>query len=222
MDHKRVFDQELIDFKTIIMKMGGLVQSLIHRAIEALECQNVALAEEVISADEEIDRLELEIDEQSIQLIALRQPEASDLRLIMTGMKIANDLERIGDLAEDIARRAKELAAPPKLKTPPDIAEMARQAKNAVAKILDAFINLDPVKAKEVWENETIVDKLRDNVHNVLVRAMSQDGQDIRRTIQLLLISRHLERIVDHVTNLAEEIIYLVEAKVVKHRRPLN
>lgn len=222
MDHKRVFDGELSELKGRILEMGILVQSLIRKAVEALKLQDKKLAEEVVQEDEKVDQFELEIDERCIQLVALRQPEASDLRLIMTGMRIANDLERIGDLAEDIAWRARELADRPLLKPLIDIPEMARLAESAISQVLDAYINLDVAKAKAVWEKERQVDKLRDNIHEELVQIMSRDSSTVVRAIPLLLISRHLERIVDHVTNIAEEIIYLINAEVVKHERLKN
>ncbi|MFA5034706.1 MAG: phosphate signaling complex protein PhoU [Candidatus Margulisiibacteriota bacterium] len=219
MDHKRVFDGELSELKGWILEMGILVQGLIHKAVEALKLQDKKLAEEVVQEDEKVDQFELEIDERCIQLVALRQPEASDLRFIMTGMRIANDLERIGDLAEDIAWRARELADRPLLKPLIDIPEMARLAESAITQVLDAYINLDAAKAKAIWEKERMVDKLRDSIHEELVAIMSKDGSTVARAIPLLLISRHLERIVDHLTNIAEEIVYFVEAKVIKHGR---
>jgi phosphate transport system protein len=218
MDKQRIFDKEMAELKDMILKMGVMVQGLIHKSVEALKNQNTALAEEVIQEDEKVDHLELEIDEKCIELIALRQPEASDLRFLMTGSRIANDLERIGDLAEDIANRTIALADQPLLKPLIDIPKMARLAQDSVAIVLDAFVKRDTKKARTVWDKEKEVDHLRDLVHDELVEIMSKDANTVSRAIPLLLVSRHLERICDHATNIAEDVVYMVEARVVKHR----
>src|SRR3989339_61229 len=217
MDNPRVFDHEMNELKDTILKMGVMVQGLINKSIESLKKLDRNLAEEVIKDDEKVDQLELEIDEKCIQLVALRQPEASDLRFLMTGMRIANDLERIGDLSEDIAQRTLELAGQPLLKPLIDIPKMARLAQESVGLALDAFINCDLKKAKEIWAKEKEVDKLRDQVHDELVEIMSKDSSTVGKAIPLLLVSRHLERISDHATNICEDIVYMVEGKVVKH-----
>ena len=217
MEHKRVFDSEMAELKDTILKMGIMVQGLIQKSVESLKSLDKKMAEEVVAEDEKVDQLELEIDEKVIQLIALRQPEASDLRFLMTGMRIANDLERIGDLAEDVAERAIDLSGQPLLKPLIDIPKMAKLTQEAVGLALDAFINRDSSKAKEIWVKEREVDKLRDAVHDELVGIMAKDGATVPRAIPLLLISRHLERMSDHATNIAEDVTYMVEAKVVKH-----
>ncbi|OGC25037.1 phosphate transport system regulatory protein PhoU [candidate division WOR-1 bacterium RIFOXYB2_FULL_42_35] len=217
MDKERVFDKEMAELKDMILKMGVMVQGLIHNSIESLKQRNLDLAEQVIKEDKIVDQLELEIDEKCIELIALRQPEASDLRYIMTGTRIVTDLERIGDLAEDIAQRTKVLDGQPFPKPLIDIPKMAKLAQDAVAQVLEAFINRDSNKAKAVWEKEKEIDKLRDQVHDELVELMSKDASTVPTAIPLLLVSRHLERIGDHATNIAEDVIYMVEARVVKH-----
>jgi phosphate transport system protein len=217
MDHQRVFDKEMGELKDLILKMGLMVEGLIHRSVEALKRQDRALAQAVIEEDDAVDRLELEVDEKCIQLIALRQPEASDLRFLMTGMRIATDLERIGDLAEDIAERAIELADQPLLKPLIDIPKMARLAQESVEAALDAFVNWDVNKAQTIWDKEKEVDHLRDLVHDELVEIMAKDSKTVSRALPLLLVSRHLERICDHATNIAEDVVYMVKAKVVKH-----
>ncbi|MBU0630585.1 MAG: phosphate signaling complex protein PhoU [Candidatus Margulisbacteria bacterium] len=222
MDHKRVFDQEMGELKDTILKMGVMVQGLIYKSVDSLKKLDKELAEEVVREDERVDQLELEIDEKCIQLVALRQPEASDLRFLMTGMRIANDLERIGDLSEDIAQRAIELSGQPLLKPLIDIPKMARLAQESVGLALDAFINRDLKKAKEIWAKEKEVDKLRDLVHDELVEIMSKDSTTVAKAIPLLLVSRHLERISDHATNICEDIVYMVEGKVVKHSGRLS
>ena len=211
------FDQELADLKATILKMGILVQELIFKSVEALKTRDRNLAKSVIKMDMEVDRLELVVDEKCINLIALRQPKASDLRFITTGIRIATDLERVGDLAEDIAERAIELSEQPLLKPLIDIPRMAILAEQAVAYSLDAFVGRDVKKAKAIWQIEKEVDHLRDLVHDELLSIMSKDPTTISRAIPLLLVSRHLERISDHATNIAEDVVYMVEGKVVKH-----
>ncbi len=211
------FDQELAGLKDSVLKMGVLVQRLIYESVEALKNRDRDLAKKVIKNDVEVDKLELDIDEKCINMIALRQPKASDLRFITTGMRIVTDLERIGDLAEDIAERTIEIADQPLLKPLIDIPKMAELAQRSVSLALNAFINSDPTKAKEIWKNEKQVDKLRDQVHDELEEIMSGDSSTVTKALPLLLVSRHLERISDHVTNIAEDIVYMVEARVVKH-----
>jgi phosphate transport system protein len=217
MNHQILFDQELSELKDVILKMGRVVQGLIERSVRALKERDKKLAKSVIKDDVLVDQMELEVDDRSITLIAIRQPKAVDLRTIMTGLRIATDLERIGDLAEDIAERAIELAEQPLLKPLIDIPRMAALAEQAVAYSLDAFVEHDARKAKAIWEIEKEVDYLRDLVHDELLGIMSEKPATITRAIPLLLVSRHLERIADHATNIAEDVIYMVEGKVVKH-----
>lgn len=217
MDHKRVFDQEMDDLKDKIVKMGVMVIGLIHKAVDALQRMDAKAAGEVIEEDEKIDQLELDIDERCVELVALRQPEASDLRFVLTGMRIANDLERIGDLAEDVAERAIELSDKPLLKPLIDIPKMAKITQEAVDMALDAFVKKDANKAKQIWDKERQVDKLRDLIHEELSAIMTKDPTSVPRALPLLLISRHLERMSDHATNIGEDVVYMVEGKVVKH-----
>jgi phosphate transport system protein len=211
------FDQELNELNNEILKMGGLVQTAIFRSIEALKNRSRDIARGVIKQDVEIDRLELDIDDKCINMIAIRQPKAGDLRLITTGMRIATDLERIGDLAEDIAERGIELAERPLLKPLVDIPKMGELTEKALDIALTAFVKRDSKNAQTIWEIEKEVDSLRDRVQNELINIMRNDGETVSRAIPLLLIARHLERISDHATNIAEDVIYMVEAKVVKH-----
>jgi len=217
MEHKRVFDHELEELKDLILKMGLMVEEAIGKSIEALIGLNSDLAEEIERDDEKIDQLELKVDELSIQLVALRQPEASDLRFLMTGMRISNDLERIGDMAVDIAERVKALAGQPLLKPLVDIPKMAKLAQESVALALGAFISSDSQKAKAIRAKEKEADRLRDLVYAELVEIMQRDPSTVNRAIPLLLVSRHLERITDHATNIGEEVVYMVDAKVIKH-----
>jgi len=218
MDHTLVpYDQELARLKDNLLKMSGLVEELISKSVEALKNRDGKLAEEVIQRDKEIDQLELEIDDQCISLIALYQPKAGDLRFITTAMKITNDLERMGDLAEDIAERTLELADQEPVKPLVDIPKMADLTKEILKMSLDAFVKGDVTKAEGVWEKEREIDKLKDQVYDELVSIMVRNAHLIPRAIPLLLVSRHLERIADHATNIAEDVVFMVEAKVVKH-----
>ena len=217
MNHQILFDQEIEDLKENIVNMGKLVGRLIAQAVAALANRDKNLARQVIKDDVEVDRLELEIDDRCIKLIAVRQPMAIDLRTITTGMRIATDLERIGDLAEDIAERAIELAEQGLIKPLVDIPEMAQLSQEALAEALDAFRNGNVMLAKSIWEKEKRVDKLRDHVQDELMAIMENDSHSVQKAIPLLLVARHLERIADHATNIAEDVVYMVQAKVVKH-----
>jgi len=217
MDHQRVFDQELQQVKDRVLKIGLEVQELIHKAVDALEKQNQSLAEAVIKEDEKVDRSELEIDEKCIELMALRQPEASDLRFLTTAMRVVTDLERIGDLAVDIAQRTLDLIDKEMIKLLIDIPKMERLAQDSIKIVLDSFVNRNAQSLKKVWENEKEMNGLRDAVREQLSEIMTKDPGAVCSAIPLLLVSRHLERISDHVTNIAEDIVYMVEAKIVKH-----
>jgi phosphate transport system protein len=217
MDHQRIFDKELEELKDSVLKMGVMVQGLIHKAVEAVKKQDQKMAEEVIKEDEKVDQLELEIDEKCIELIALRQPEASDLRFLTTAMRMVTDLERIGDLAEDISERVMDLVDTPLVKQLVDLPQMAKLAQESISIVLDSFINRDSQKVKKVWENEKETNRLRDAIREELSEIMTKDPSTVPSAIPLLLVSRHLERISDHITNIAEDIVYMVEAKVIRH-----
>jgi phosphate transport system protein len=217
MHHQILFDQEIEELKGRIVNMGELVGRLIARSVAALAQRDKALAKQVIKDDVEVDRLELEIDDRCINLIAVRQPMAIDLRTITTGMRIATDLERIGDLAEDIAERALELAELGLIKPLVDIPEMAQLAQEALTEALAAFRNGDVLQVKSIWDKEKRIDSLRDHVQDELMATMEKDSSTVRKEIPLLLVARHLERISDHATNIAEDVIYMIQAKVVKH-----
>ncbi len=211
------FDQELGDLKDTVLKMGVLVQELIIKSVDALKTRNQDMAKEVIKKDEGVDHLELEIDEKCISMIALRQPKAGDLRFIMAATRVATDLERIGDLAEDIAERAIEISGQELIKPLVDIPKMAKFAQDSVALALDAFIHSDPKLASKVWEIEKEVDGLRDSIQNELQEIMVSDSNLVSRALPLILVARHLERICDHATNIVEDVTYMADARVIKH-----
>ena len=169
------------------------------------------------TADDNIDQIELEVDDLCLELLATQQPMAIDLRFITTGMRIGSDLERIGDLAVDIAQRAEELSSQPLLKPLEDIPRMAELAEKMVHKALDAFVKRDAALARELWQDEEKADGYRDLVQDELMAIMAKDPATTARALPLILISRHLERIADHATNIAEDVVYMVEGKVIKH-----
>jgi len=217
---ERHLDEELKELHKEILKMAAMTQEAIYKSIEALKNRDKTFAQGVITNDEKVDTLELAIDERCIDLIARYQPVAGDLRFITTGMKINAELERIADLAVDIAQRVLELADKPLLKPLVDIPKLSAVAQNMVRQAIDSFIKKDIVLAEEVVLADREADKLRNMVCDELTNDyIKRDPATADRAVPLLLIARHLERICDHTTNIAEDVIYMVEGKVVKHHR---
>jgi phosphate transport system protein len=215
---ERHFDEELKELHKDILKMGALAQEAIFKSIESLKNREKTQAQDVIDADNKIDELELAIDDKCIDLIARYQPMAGDLRFIATGMKINAELERIADLAVDICQRVLELADKPLLKPLIDIPKLSTVAQNMIRDAIDSFVKKDVALAKKVTLSDSEADKLRNMVCDELIRDfMAKDAKTADRAVPLLLIARHLERICDHTTNIAEDVIYMVEGKVVKH-----
>jgi phosphate transport system protein len=216
-DGREHFQKELDRLNDLILKMGGMVEKAIFNSVEALKKNNPKIAREVIEADDRLDQTELEVDELCLELLATQQPMAVDLRFITTGMRIGSDLERIGDLAVDIAQRAKELSELPLLKPLEDIPKMAELAEKMVHRVLDAFVKRDAALARTLWPDEEKADGYRNLVTDELVDIMTRDAATTNRALPLVLIARHLERIADHATNIAEDVVYMVEGKVIKH-----
>lgn len=215
---ERHVDQELNELKSEILKMGASTEEAIFKSIESLKNRDKALAKSVITDDKDIDTLELTIDEKCIDLIARYQPMAKDLRFITTGMKINAELERIADIAVDIAQRTLELVDKPTLKPLVDIPELTAIAQRMVKMSIDAFVTGDSELAKQVMLSDPEADALRNKIQQELVDDyMAKDPSTAPRAVQLLLIARFLERICDHTTNIAEDVIYMVQAEVVKH-----
>ncbi len=215
---ERHLDEELQELHKDILRMGVMAQEAIYKSIEALKNHDKNQAKEVITADSKIDELELAVDEKCIDLIARYQPMAGDLRFITTGMKVNAELERIADLAVDIAQRVIDLADKPLLKPLIDIPKLSTVAQNMVRDAIDAFVKRDADLAKKVVLSDTEADRLRNLVSDELVRDyMAKDPKTADRAVPLLLITRHLERICDHTTNIAEDVIYMVQARVVRH-----
>ena len=214
---ERHFDEELGKLKQKILKMSSLVEKAIHLSIKALVDRKSELAQQVIKSDDEINILEIEIDVFSLKLLSLRQPQASDLRFITSIMKINNDLERVGDLAVNIAERTIELLKFPLLKPLIDIPRMANIAQGMLKDSLDAFVNRDSKLARSVCERDDEVDNFNDQIFRELLTYMLQDPKTIERAVDLILVGRNLERISDHTTNICEDVIYMVEGKTIKH-----
>jgi phosphate transport system protein len=212
------FETDLQALKNRLLNMGALVEERVHGAIQALMERNIEAAETIAHGDEEVNDLQIEIDDRCLKLLALQQPMASDLRLITSAMKINADLERIGDQAVNIAENAIKMLAHPPLKPLIDLPRMAEIAERMTRDSLDSFVRRDSTLAREVLARDDEVDGLKDTIFRVLLTYMMADPGTIERALSLILISRNLERIADHATNIAEDVIFLVEARDVRHR----
>ncbi len=214
---ERKFDEELKNLKDKILKLGALVEEQVQNAVNALVKRDSNLAKDVIEKDTQVNRIEVEIDEECIRLIALRQPVGVDLRFITTAMKLVTDLERIGDLAVDICERAMELNLEPQLKPFIDIPRMADISMQMLKGALDAFVNRDSKLAQEVCARDDEVDNLNVQIFRELLTFMVEDSHTITRAVRISYISKYLERVADHATNIAEMVVYLVEGKIIRH-----
>jgi phosphate transport system protein len=217
---QRHFDEELSDLKTKLLRMAGQVEDQIDQALTALVTRDSALAHQVIERDHLVNSLDLEIDEESIRLLALHQPAARDLRLVTTAMKIATELERISDLAENVCERAIELNEEPQLKPYIDIPMMGNMARMMVKQSIDAFVKDDAMLARKVLTDDDFVDNLMEQLFRELLSFMLEDTRTISRAIRLSFIAKYLERMADHATNIAELVVYLVEGKNIRHITP--
>jgi phosphate transport system protein len=211
------FEFELQALKNRLLSMGALVEDRVHQAVVALMERRPEIAQTIIAGDDEVNELQIEIDDRCLKLIALQQPMASDLRLITAAMKINADLERIGDQAVNIAESALKILEQPPLKPLIDIPRMAELAEKMTRDSLESFVHKDVALARSVLERDDEVDALKDHVFRVLLTYMMADPGTIERALGLILVSRHLERIADHATNIAEDVIFVVEAKDVRH-----
>ena len=214
-----IFEEELRLLRERVLRIGSLVEAAIHDSVKSLVERNSDLAQKVIERDHKINALDVEIDEECIRLIALRQPKARDLRFITTAMKITTDLERIGDLAENIAERAIELNDEPQLKPYIDIPRMAEITEEMVRDSLDAFVRGCSKIPYEVIKRDDEVDNLNAQVFNELLFFMIQDPHTVSRATRISYVSKYLERIADHATNIAEMVIYMCEGKIIRHMK---
>ncbi len=213
------FDEELSTLKEKILLMGSKVEESIRLALKSIVDRDSRLAKKVIQSDRDINDIEIEIDEICHRLLALHQPMAGDMRFITSAMKINSDLERQGDLAVNMAERALTLNEVAPLKPFIDIPHMANITQEMVKVSLDSLVNRDPKMARSVCERDDEVDNLNDQIIRELISYMLEDRANIKRALDLILVSRYLERIADHATNVAEDVIYMVEGKDIRHSR---
>jgi len=211
------FEMELEELKENLLKMAAWVEEAINNAVQSLVKRDSELARKTFEGEDRINKLEITIEDMCLKLLALRQPMAADLRFITSAMKIITDLERIGDQAVNIAERAILLNQEPQLKPYIDIPRMAQIAQSMVKEVLDAFVNRDSKLARSVCERDDLVDGLNDQVFRELLTYMISDPKTIMRAAHLMIVCRCLERIADHATNIAEDVIFMVDALVIKH-----
>lgn len=214
------YEEELRLIKEKVLRLGGLVEEGITNSIKALVERNTNLAERTIENDHVVNGLEVEIDELCLKVLALRQPAASDLRLITTAIKIITDLERIGDMAVNVCERAIELNEEAPLKPYIDIPRMAEAAQRMLKESLDAFVNGDTDLAAKVLVEDDFVDDLNRQIFRELLTFMIEEPSTITRAMKVLFISKYLERIADHATNIAEMVVFMVKGKVIRHIKP--
>lgn len=212
-----IFDEELLRLKEKVLVMGSMVENAIKDSVRALVDRDNDLAKSIIEKDHQINMFDIQIDEECIRLIALMQPKASDLRFITTAMKITTDLERMGDLAVNIAHRALELNEEPLLKPYIDIPRMREIAQGMTRDALDAFVKGDKKLAMDVIMRDDEIDDLRNEIQKELIYFMIQDPSTVTRAMKISFIAKNLERIADHATNIAEMAIYLAAGKMIRH-----
>jgi phosphate transport system protein len=211
-------ERDLDNLQRDILAQAGAVEEAIHKAIRALQERDARLAQQVIDGDARIDEEENHVEEECLKILALHQPVAVDLRRIASALLINVDLERMADLAEDIAERALTLARPPFIPVPSSLQKMTDIATSMVQQSLDAFVNLDSSLARVVCRLDDEVDRYNDEIIDELVQTMRSSPDMVEAGLSLFSATRHLERIADHATNIAEDVIYLVEGEIVRHR----
>jgi len=214
---ERHLDVELTQVKQNLLKMAGLVELAIDKSIKALKERNSILAQEVITEDRQVNQIEIEIENACFTILARQQPVAADLRFMMSCIKINNDLERMADHVVNIAETAEELVTKPVIKPLIDIPYMATIVQGMLRDSLDSFIRLDAEKARQVCEKDDVVDGLESQIQRELITYMMEDHRKITQALGLTLVSKNLERIADLSTNIGEEVIFIVEARTIKH-----
>jgi phosphate transport system protein len=216
----RIYDAELFEIREKLLEMGGKVEVMINNAMKSLVDRDSELAGQTITFDHEINHLEVEIDEKCLQVLATRQPTARDLRFITLALKIVTDLERIGDQCTAVAKRALELNQEPPLKPYIDLPRMAHWAAVMVKEALDAFVSGDDALALKVCNDDQFVDDLNEQIQRELLTFMMEEPETISRAIKINYISKCIERIADHATNIAEMVIFMVKGKDIRHTIP--
>lgn len=214
---QRHFDRDIQELTEMLLRMGALVEEQIALAVQSLQERDSAIAEKVIEGDDAIDEMELAIDQEVLELIAKMQPAASDLRFAAGVMKIAPELERIADLAQDVAERVLELNREPALSSTVEVPRMARITQEMVRGALDALVRHDPVLAREIIARDDEVDSLTEQSFRELLTYMLEDPRNISRAIRLTFLGKYFERMADGATNICEMVVYMVEGKVIKH-----
>ncbi len=215
---KMQLHREIDKLKKSILELSAKVENDVRLAVRAADDYNAELADEVISRENVTNNMEVDIEEECLKILALYQPVAGDLRYIIAVLKINQDLERIGDLAVHIAERALFLCKQPKLGIPIKLDIMASRAQGMLKKVLDAFVNNDESAARQVFEEDIEVNKVHKEIFHLVKESIMAKPDTYESMLQILNISRHLERIADHVTNIAEDLIYLVEGRIVRHK----
>jgi phosphate transport system protein len=211
-------ERDLDTLQRDIVTMAASVEEAIYKAIRSLQEREVALAQQVIDGDTPIDAQENHVEEECLKLLALHQPVAIDLRRVAAIMKINTDLERMGDLAADIGERSLVLAQPPYVPIPAGLQRMTDMTTSMVRQSLDAFVNLDARLARRVWRLDDEVDRYNDEIIQDIIQTMQSSPEMVEPGLSLFSAVRHLERIADHATNIAEDVVYLVEGEIVRHR----
>ena len=214
----RHIEHQIAQLKNSILRFGTIVEEAIGLSNTALFKQDVALAKKVLANDSEIDRLEVELEEECLKVLALYQPVAADLRFVVAVLKINNDLERIGDLAGNIAKIVSQLTITGPLKLPEEISIMAKKAEEMVKNSLDAVVKADPDLARQVRREDDVVDAGRQAVRELVMQRIRKNPEKVESLLQINSVSKHLERIADMATNIAEDVIYMVEGEIVRHR----
>jgi phosphate transport system protein len=210
--------REIENLKKKVLSLGARVEMAVHEAIRSIEARDAALARKIIEDDIQIDQTEVDVEEECLKILALHQPVAIDLRFIVAVLKINNDLERIGDLAVNIAERASYLASQPPVNVAFDFAEMSEKTEAMLNKSLDALVNLSSDLAHEVCMSDDAVDNMNRQMYLRVQEGIQANPAHMPSLIHLLSVSRHLERIADHATNIAEDVIYMIDGKIVRHK----
>ena len=217
----RQYEEELQKLRAKVLEMGGLVEKQIGDAVTSLTERNSDLARETIERDHMVNYLDVEIDEAGVRLLALHQPAARDLRFIMTSLKISTDLERIGDIAQNVCERALELNEEPPLHPYVDLPRMAEWARSMLRDSLDAFVREDTELALQVCQRDDFIDDLTAQIFNRMLERMTKEPQTAPRLTRLLFLAKYLERIADHATNIGEMVIFMAKGKSIRHVSPL-
>ena len=211
-------ERQIENLKERILRLGTLVEEAISKSITALINRETALAQRVMANDAEIDAMEVEVEEECLKILALYQPVAADLRFVVAVLKINNDLERMGDLARNIAKRVTQLEGGDPYDLPPEIRMMATQAQEMVRQCLDAVVKRDPTLARQVREEDDIVDEARQRIQRRVLQGIKDRPENVENLLRINSVSKHIERIADMATNIAEDVVYMVEGDIVRHR----